>query len=105
MQHCYRREVACERHVGADEYAVPTGHRQTHALIVRVAKSDGEAAALHLGCQIENPEGFHAIRRDRVLIVHDSDVAKPEGLDESLHNFVVRDRAVSFRCRWCRYQR
>jgi hypothetical protein len=36
--------------------------------------------------------------------VHDSDVAKPEGLDESLHNFVVRDGAVSFRWCWCRHQ-
>ena len=33
--------------------------------------------------------------------MHDSDVAKPEGLYESLHNFVMRDRAVSFCCLWC----
>src|SRR5579864_3092037 len=31
-----------------------------------------------------------------------ADVAKPESLDQSFHDFVMRDRAVSFRCRWCR---
>jgi hypothetical protein len=71
---------------------------------MRITQADGEAASLHLGFEVENPGGFHAVRRDCVLIVHDSDVAKPEGLDESLHDFVVRDGAVSFRCRWCRHQ-
>src|SRR5271169_1586593 len=43
------------------EHAIPTGHRQTHALVMRVAQPDGEAASLHLGCEIENAKGFHAV--------------------------------------------
>jgi hypothetical protein len=49
------------------------------------------------------PKALIPSGEDRVLIVHDSDVAKIEGLDEGLHNFVVWDRAVSFPWRWCRY--
>jgi hypothetical protein len=30
--------------------------------------------------------------------VDDSDVTKSDRLDQSLHNFVVRDRSVGFRC-------
>jgi hypothetical protein len=100
----HRREVARERHVRAYEYAIPRGHRQTHALIVGVAKADAEAASFHLGFEVENPKGFHAVWRDRVLVVDDSDVAKPEGLDKSLHDLVMRDRAVRFRCHWCWHQ-
>jgi hypothetical protein len=88
----------------AHEYAIPTGHRQTHALIVGVAKADAEAASFHLGFEVENPKGFHAVWRDRVLVVDDSDGAKPEGLDKSLHDLVMRDRAVRFRCHWCWHQ-
>ena len=61
-----------------------------------VSQTDGETAPCHLGSEIENPKGFHAVRRDCVLIVHDSDVAKPEGLYESLHNFVLRDGGGEF---------
>jgi len=98
-------EVSCERHVRADEYAIPTGHRQTHALIVRVAKTDGKAASFHFGCQVENAEGLHAVRRYRVFVVNDSDVAKAQRLEEGLHDLVMRDRTVRFRCRRCRHQR
>ena len=35
----------------------------------------------------------------------DADVAKPERLDQSLHDLVMRDRAVRFGRRWCGHQR
>ncbi len=47
LQHCYRCEVPGERHIRADEYAIPAGHRQTHALIVGGAQADGKAASFH----------------------------------------------------------
>ena len=43
-----------------------------------------KSAPCHLGCEVENPKGFHAVWRDRVLVVNDSDVAKPERLDQML---------------------
>jgi len=66
---------------------------------MRVAKADGEAASFHFGCEIENAEGLHAVRRYRVFVVNHSDVAKAQRLDEGLHDFVMRDRTVRFRCR------
>jgi hypothetical protein len=54
--------------VRAHENAIPAGHCQTHAFIVRVAQPDGEAALFHLGCEIEDAESFHAVRGDRILI-------------------------------------
>ena len=63
-----------------------------------------KSAPCHLGFEVENPKGFHAVWRDRVLVVDDADVAKPERLDQSLHDLVMRDRAVCFRCRWCWHQ-
>src|ERR1700685_1110505 len=69
-------EIACECHVGAYEHAIATGHRQTHALIVGVTQADGETAPCHLGFEVEHPKGFHAVWRDRGLIVDASDVAK-----------------------------
>src|SRR5208283_3588799 len=98
------REVSRKRHVRADEYAIATGHRQTHALIVRVAQPYGKAASLHLRCEVENPKGLHAVLIDRVLVVDHANVTKPEGLDESLHSFVMRHWAVSFRRRRCGHQ-
>jgi hypothetical protein len=80
----------------ADEYAIPTRHRQTHALVVGVSQNDGETAPCHLGFEVENPKGFHAVWRDRVLVVDDTDVAKPERLDQGLHDLMVRDRVVRF---------
>src|SRR5438309_3937833 len=100
----YRGEIPGERHVGAHEHAIATGHRQTHALIVGIAKSDGKAASFHLGCEVENPKSFHAVSGDRILIMNDSDVPEAERLDQGLHDLVVRDRAVSFGRRWCRHQ-
>ncbi len=64
-----------------------------------------QPAPLHLGFEIENAEDFHAIRRHRVLVVDNADVAKAKRLNQSLHDFVVRDRTVSFGCRWCGHQR
>ena len=69
-----------------------------------VAQADGEAAFCHLGCEIENTKNFHAVRRYRVFIVNDSDVAKTKRLDQGLHDFVMRDRAVGFGCRRCGHQ-
>ena len=80
-------------------YAIPTGHRESHAFIVGVAQADGEAAPLHLHIEVENPKGLHAVRRDCVLVVDDSDVAKAKRFDQRLHDLVVWDRAVSFRWR------
>src|ERR1700721_756496 len=70
----HRRKVSGERHVRADEDAIAAGHRQTHALVMGITQADGEAASFHLSCEVENPKGFHAARRDCVLVVHDSDV-------------------------------
>src|ERR1700733_3190774 len=92
----YRRKISSERHVRAHEHAIATGHRQTHALVVGVPQTDGETAPCHLGFEVENPKGFHAVWRDRVLVVDDTDVAKPERLDQGLHDLMVRDRAVRF---------
>ncbi len=55
-----------------------------------------QAASFHFCCEIENAKDLHAVRRYRVFIVNDSDVAKAKRLDQGLHDFVVRDRAVSF---------
>lgn len=65
---------------------------------MRVAETNGKTTSLHLGCQIEDTERFHAVRRDCVLVVNDSDVAKAERLDQCLHDLMVRDRAVGFGC-------
>ena len=70
----------------------------TRALIVGVSQTDGETACCHLGCEIENPEGFHAVRRHCILIVDHANVAKPEGLDQGLDNLMMRHWAVSFGC-------
>jgi len=61
-----------------------------------ITQPNGKTTALHLCFEIEDAKDFHAVGGDRILIVDDSDVAKPEGPDESLHNFVVRDRAGEF---------
>ena len=39
-----------------------------------------------------------------LLVVDDTDVPKPERLDQCLHDLVMRDRAMCLRCRWCRHQ-
>jgi hypothetical protein len=46
----HRSKVPCERHVGAAEHAIATGHRQTHALVMGIRQA--EAASFHLGCKI-----------------------------------------------------
>ncbi len=43
-----------------------------------ITQADREAASFHLGFEIENPEDFHAVRRCRVFILNDSDVATKE---------------------------
>ena len=78
----HRREVSCKRHVRAHEYSIATGHRQTHALVMRVARPNREAATLHLGFEIQNAEQFHAIRRHSLLVVDDPNVAEPERFNE-----------------------
>src|SRR5229473_1851262 len=97
-------KVPRERHVRAHEHAIAAGHRQTHALVVGIPQADGKATSLHLGCEIEDAKGLHAVWRYRVFIMADSNVAKPEGLYQSLYDLVVRDRTVSFGCRWCGHQ-
>ena len=58
-------------------------HRQTHALIVGVAQPDGEAAPFHLRFEIEDAEGFHAVRRNHAYSSCTTPMwRKPEGLDE-----------------------
>lgn len=47
------------------------------------------SASLHLGCKIEDAETFHAVRRDRILIMDDSDVPEAECLDQRLHDLVI----------------
>ena len=61
-------------------------------------------ASLHLSCEIEDTEGLHSVRRYGILVVNDSDVAKPQSLNQSLNDLVVRDGAVCFRCHWCWHQ-
>src|ERR1700688_1273970 len=63
-----------------------------------------QTAPCHLGFEVENPKGFHAVWRDRILVVNDTDVAKAKRLDQCLHDLVMRDRAVCFRCHWCWHQ-
>jgi hypothetical protein len=71
---------------------------------MRIAKSDGEATSLHLGCEIENAERFHAIRRDCVFVVDHPDVAKSKCLDQGFHDLMMRHGTVSFGCRWGGHQ-
>jgi hypothetical protein len=59
----------------------------------------------HFGGEVENAKGLHAVLRYRVFIVNYSDVAKAQRLDQSVDDFVMRDRTVRFRCRWCWHQR
>src|SRR5579859_1052163 len=72
----HRSKVSRKRHVRADKHAITTSHRETHALVVRVAQADGKATTLHFGCEIKDSEHLHPIWRDGVLVVDDSDVAK-----------------------------
>jgi hypothetical protein len=67
-------KVSGKRHVRAHEHAIPTGHRQAHALVVGVSQPDREAASFHLGCEIEHTKSFHAVQGYRILIMDDSDV-------------------------------
>src|SRR5581483_11832860 len=97
-------EISSEGHVGTYEHTIATHHCKAHALVVRVAHADGEAASLHLGCEIKNSEHLHAVGRYCVFVVDNSDVPEPERLDESLDDLVMRDRAVGFGCWRCRYQ-
>src|SRR5207253_9804227 len=46
-------KVSRERHIRAHEHTIPAGHRQTHALVMRVAQSDRETATCHLGFEEE----------------------------------------------------
>jgi hypothetical protein len=69
-----------------------------------IMEADGKTASFHLGFEVENPKGLHAIRRHCVLVVDDSDVPKPESLDQGLYDLVVCDRTVCFRCQRCRHQ-
>ncbi len=69
-----------------------------------IAQADGKPAALHFGCEVENAEHLHAVWRDCILVVDDSDVTKPESLDQCLHDLVMGDRAVRFGRWWCRHQ-
>src|SRR5690242_4069197 len=45
-----------KRHVRADKHAITAGHRETHALVVRVAQADGKATTLHFGCEVNDSE-------------------------------------------------
>src|SRR5215472_13652852 len=69
--------------------------RKSHALIVTVAKTDGEAASLHLRFEVEDAEQPHAVRGDSVFVVHDGNATEAQGLDQGLNDFVVRNRPVS----------
>lgn len=69
-----------------------------------IPQADGETASFHLGCEIENAEPFHAVRRDCILVVYDSDVAKSESLNQRLDNLVMRYWTVGFGCWWCGHQ-
>jgi hypothetical protein len=85
------RKIPAKGHVGADEHAIPTGHRQTHALVLGIAQTDGEATSFHFGCKIEHAEHFHPIRRYRIFVVDDSDVAKPERFDQCTDDLAPTD--------------
>ena len=84
-----------ERHIRADEYAIPTRHRQTHALVGSFANRwrNGTLRSRFRG---REPQGLSCRLASRVLVVDDTDVAKPERLDQGLHDLMVRDRAVRF---------
>src|SRR5579864_5946497 len=56
----HRCEVPGKRHVRTHEHSVATGHRQPHALVMRVAHTDRKAATFHFGCEIEDSEHLHA---------------------------------------------
>lgn len=94
MQHCHRREIAAECHIGADEDAQACGESQTNGFVVRVSNADREAAPLHLGFQIEHTKHFRAIRRYSVFLLDDSNVAKAQGFDQGLDDCVMRHRFV-----------
>src|SRR5579864_5971759 len=72
---------------------------------MRVAQPDRKSATLHFGCEIEHAEHLHAVRRDCILIMDDSDMAKTEGFNQCLHDLVMWDRAMRFGRQWCGHQR
>ena len=61
---------------GADTLPLARTFSRTGLQGIRLAY-DGKAASFHLSCEIKNAKGLHTIRRDRIFVLHDSDVAKP----------------------------
>src|SRR5579864_7725723 len=97
-------QVAAECHIRAYEHAIAAGHRQTHALVMRVSQAYGKAASSHFGREVERAEHLHSVRRYRILIVHNSNVAKPESFDQCPDDLVMGDRTVRFGCCWRGHQ-
>lgn len=89
-----RLEVAAHRHVVADEDPVARGHRQRHALVVRVAKRDGEPDALVLGVHFQQGEQPRAVLGDGVLAPDYLDVPEAQGLFELVDDLVMGNDLV-----------
>jgi hypothetical protein len=91
----YRREIAVECHVVADEYTVSHRHRESHRFVVRVADADREAAAGERRLQIEDAEHLHSVLGDGVFVLDDRDVPEGEGLQQRGNHLVVRYWVIS----------
>jgi hypothetical protein len=58
----------------------------------------GKSTTLHFSFEIEDAEHLHSIGRDRIFFVDYADVAKAKGFNQSLNDFVVRNRSVGSGC-------
>jgi site-specific DNA recombinase len=62
MPDCTRGELTAERHIAANEHPVCTGQSEAHTLVVAVAQTNCEAAAMHFRFEIQYAEHLHSIR-------------------------------------------
>ncbi len=90
-----RLEVAGEGHVFADQHPDANYGGKAHTFVVAVANTDGKATALHAGVEVKDAEHLHAVLGNGVLLGNHTDVAKAQGLDQSLDDLGMRHRTVS----------
>ena len=60
---------------------------------MRVPNAYRKSTTLHFSFEIEDAEHLHSIGRDHIFFVDYADVAKAKGFNQSLNDFVVRNRS------------
>lgn len=76
-------------------------HDRRNRLLFRLPDADREAASVETGLEIEDPEHFHAVARDREFLGYNRNLPEAERLDEGIHDLVMRNRELSCCCRRC----